>query len=166
MSVIKTLDASETNEQRQKERHKIEREFKKTDQVLNELVSRHDGDLTKIMQLFGTVSGHVATSRERIHTVKENLNACKQLLCCRREELKKLWMDAMQQKYVLELMEQMYGPPLSLSLSLINDRRTTPLTLTLYLLQKRTPQSALDRGRIHRQAAVFACHQVPDQRLK
>lgn len=109
MSVIKTLDASETNEQRQKERHKIEREFKKTDQVLNELVSRHDGDLTKIMQLFGTVSGHVATSRERIHTVKENLIACKQLLCCRREELKKLWMDAMQQKYVLELMEQMWA---------------------------------------------------------
>lgn len=76
--------------------------------MLNELVSRHDGDLTKIMKLFGTVSGHVATSRERIHTVKENLNACKQLLCCRREELKKLWMDAMQQKYVLELMEQMF----------------------------------------------------------
>lgn len=107
MSVIKTLDASETNEQRQKEKQKIEREFKKTDQVLNELVSKHDGDLTQIMHLFGTVSGHVATSRERIHTVKENLNACKQLLCCRREELKKLWMDAMQQKYVLELMQEM-----------------------------------------------------------
>lgn len=107
MSVIKTLDASENNEQRQKEKQKIEKEFKKSDQVLKELISKHDGDLTKIMQLFGTVSTHVTISRERIHAVKENLHACKQLLCCRREELKKLWVDAVQQKYVLEMLDQM-----------------------------------------------------------
>uniref|UniRef100_A0A1B0DH36 Exocyst complex component Sec8 n=1 Tax=Phlebotomus papatasi TaxID=29031 RepID=A0A1B0DH36_PHLPP len=107
VSVIKTLDASETNEQRQKEKLKIEREFKKSDQLLNELVSKHDGDLTKVMQLFGKVSTHVTMSREKIHTVKENLHACKQLLRCRREELKKLWTDAVQQKYVLEMFDQM-----------------------------------------------------------
>lgn len=86
---------------------KIEKEYKKSDQKLNELVSRHDGDLTQIMQLFGKVSGQVTTSREKIHAVKENLYACKKLLRCRREELKKLWTDAVQQKYVLEMLEQM-----------------------------------------------------------
>lgn len=59
------------------------------------------------MQLFGKVSTHVTMSREKIHTVKENLHACKQLLRCRREELKKLWTDAVQQKYVLEMFDQM-----------------------------------------------------------
>lgn len=108
VTVIKTLDASETNEERQKEKLKIEREYKKTDQKLNELVSKHDGDLTKVMHLFGHVSAHVTASRDKIHTVKENLQACKQLLNCRREELQKLWMDAVQQKYVLEMLEQMY----------------------------------------------------------
>ena len=107
MKVIKTLDASETNEERQREKLKIEKEFKKTDQKLNDLVAKHDGDLTQIMQLFSQVSVQVTTSREKIHTVKENLQTCKQLLRCRREELKKLWKDAVQQKYVLEMLEQM-----------------------------------------------------------
>jgi len=48
MSVIKTLDASEDNEEREKEKLKIEREFKKSDKKLQELVARHDSELTKV----------------------------------------------------------------------------------------------------------------------
>lgn len=104
--MIKTLDASETNEQREREKQKIEREFRKTDQRLNELVSRSDGDLTRVMQLFGKVSTEITASRERIHVVKENLQSCKQLLRCRREELRKLYTDAIQHKFVLEMLDQ------------------------------------------------------------
>lgn len=74
---------------------------------MNDLVAKHDGDLTNVMQLFGQVSTQITTSRDKIHLVKNNLNECKKLLRCRREELKKLWMDAMQQKYVSEMLEQM-----------------------------------------------------------
>lgn len=107
MTVIKSLDSSETNEERQKEKQKIEKEFKKTDLKLNDLVAKHDGDLAKVMQLFAQVSIKITTSRDKIHLVKNNLNECKKLLRCRREELQKLWMDAMQQKYVAEMLEQM-----------------------------------------------------------
>lgn len=48
MSVIKTLDASENNDEREKEKLKIEKEFKKSDKRLQELVTRHDSDLTKV----------------------------------------------------------------------------------------------------------------------
>lgn len=107
MSVIKTLDASENNEEREKEKQNIEKEYRKSDQRLNALVSQHDGDLTQIMSLFSKVSTQVTTSKEKIHEVKENLIACKKLLRCRREELKTLWTDAVQMKYVLEMLEQM-----------------------------------------------------------
>lgn len=107
MAVIKTLDASETDEERQQEKLKIEKEFKKTDNRLNELVARHDSDLTQVMQLFGQISTMITTSRTKIRTVKENLMTCKQLLRCRREEIQKLYKDAMQQKYTLEMLEQM-----------------------------------------------------------
>ncbi|XP_058822636.1 exocyst complex component 4-like isoform X2 [Topomyia yanbarensis] len=124
VSVIKTLDASETNEQREREKHKIEREFRKTDQRLNELVSRNDGDLTRVMQLFGKVSTQITSSRERIHVVKENLQTCKQLLRCRREELKKLYTDAVQHKYVLEMLDQ------------VNELRRTPQQLASFMGKK------------------------------
>ncbi|EAT42267.1 AAEL006185-PA [Aedes aegypti] len=124
VSVIKTLDASETNEQREREKLKIEKEFRKTDQRLNELVSRNDGDLTRVMQLFGKVSTQITSSRERIHVVKENLQTCKQLLRCRREELKKLYTDAVQHKYVLEMLDQ------------VNELRKTPQQLAAFMAKK------------------------------
>lgn len=107
VTVIKTLDASETSEERQREKNRFEKEFKKTDTKLNELVSKHDGDLNQIMQLFSQVSSQVTVARDKIHIVKENLHSCKRLLRCRREELKKLWVDALQQKHALEMLEQM-----------------------------------------------------------
>lgn len=107
VEVIKKLDKSGSTEERQQEKLKVEKEFKKTDNRLNDLVAKHDGDLTKVMQLFSQVSTSITTSRTKIHTVKENLIACKQLLRCRREEIQKLYRDAMQQKYSLEMLEQM-----------------------------------------------------------
>ncbi|ALC46761.1 sec8 [Drosophila busckii] len=106
VNVIKSLGFSETTEERQKEKQKIEQEYKRSDQRLNELVSRHDQQLTIVLPLFSQVSTEVTASRERIHAVKENLGACKRLLQCRRDELKKMWTDAVQHKYVLEMLEQ------------------------------------------------------------
>lgn len=51
MSVIKALDASENNDEREREKLKIEKEFKKSDKRLQELVSRHDSELTKVGDL-------------------------------------------------------------------------------------------------------------------
>lgn len=120
VTVIKTLGFSETNEERQKEKQKIEKEYKKSDQRLNELVSKHDGELTRVLPLFSQVSAHIGTSREKIHAVKENLVACKQLLHCRREELRSLWTDALQQKLALEMLEQ------------INELRKIPQVITSF----------------------------------
>lgn len=52
MSVIKTLDASENNEEREREKLKIEKEFKKSDKKLQELVGKHDSELTKVSLRF------------------------------------------------------------------------------------------------------------------
>lgn len=51
MSVIRTLSASETNEQREKERAKLEKEYKKSDARLDELVAIHAQEITDVMQV-------------------------------------------------------------------------------------------------------------------
>lgn len=48
MSVIRALSACETNEQRDREKAKLESDFKICDQKLDELVSKHEDDLTKV----------------------------------------------------------------------------------------------------------------------
>lgn len=61
MSVIRTLSASESNEQRDREKAKLEKEFKRSDQKLDELISLHDQDLTQVMQV------HICGSYKSIH---------------------------------------------------------------------------------------------------
>ena len=63
--------------------------------------------LLLFLQLFGKLSARVTSSREKIHAIKENLNACKMLLSCRRDELKKLWLEGIEQKHVLQMLEEM-----------------------------------------------------------
>ncbi|OXU21806.1 hypothetical protein TSAR_005060 [Trichomalopsis sarcophagae] len=118
ITVIRALSASETNEQREVEKAKLEKDFKKCDQRLDELVSAHEGDLTEVMRIFGELSERVTAAREKIHSVKENLNACKQLLNCRREELMALWLEGVEHKHVLQLLndvDQLKEMPIKLS---------------------------------------------------
>jgi exocyst complex component 4 len=108
MSVIRTLSASETNEQRDKEKSKLENEYKNCDKKLDELVSKHEEDLSKVMQLFATISQIVSDNRSKIAKVKENLQDCKKKLRCRRDELRNLWLEGLEYKYMLQLLEEMY----------------------------------------------------------
>jgi exocyst complex component 4 len=64
MSVIRTLSASESNEQRDREKAKLEKEFKRSDQKLDELISLHDRDLTQVMQV------RICDSYKSIHVLE------------------------------------------------------------------------------------------------
>lgn len=48
MSVIRTLSSSETNEQRDKEKAKLEAEYKVSDRKLDQLISDHESDLNQV----------------------------------------------------------------------------------------------------------------------
>lgn len=51
MTVIRTLSTSDSNEQRDQERTKLERDYKKSNQQLEQLVSIHHDDLTRVMNV-------------------------------------------------------------------------------------------------------------------
>lgn len=51
ISVIRALSASETNEQREVEKAKLERDFRQSDQRLEKLVSQHEVDLLEVMRV-------------------------------------------------------------------------------------------------------------------
>lgn len=59
-------------------------------------------------QLFARLSSLVSASKDRITTVRENLQACKVLLSCRHEELKKLWLEGVEHKHMIQLLDDMW----------------------------------------------------------
>ena len=48
-----------------------------------------------------------ADSQEKIRTLKKNLQSCKSLLRCKREELKRLWLEDVRFKHMLKLIDTM-----------------------------------------------------------
>lgn len=106
MSVIRALSATECNEQREKEKAKLEKDYKRSDKCLEELIAENHTDLTTTMQIFSNVSMKLIASRDKIARIRENLETSKNLLNCKRDELKKLWLQGIEHKHVLYLLEQ------------------------------------------------------------
>jgi exocyst complex component 4 len=62
MSVIRTLHETDTGQEREEEKRKLETEFKQCDTRLDRLVASHQGDLSAVMTTYSTV-GSEATNR-------------------------------------------------------------------------------------------------------
>ena len=105
MRVIRTLsEITDSGEEREEEKRELERQFRQSDQKLDSLVLQHQKDLTKTMQLYAKVNNRLTASRTRVKSMKERLVSCKELLHYKRDELKKLWLDGVEHKYVLEML--------------------------------------------------------------
>ena len=126
MSVIRTLHETDTGQEREEEKRKLEAEFKQCDHALDKMVASHQGELSSVMATYSTVSwffflsdcfcpsfvqvsGRLHKARTRLTGVRESLVACKELLHYKRDELKKLWLDGVEQKHVLQLLQQVQG---------------------------------------------------------
>jgi len=109
MSVIRTLHETDTGQEREEEKRKLEAEFKQCDTTLDKMVASHQGELSSVMATYSTVSGRLHKARTRLTGVRESLVACKELLHYKRDELKKLWLDGVEQKHVLQLLQQVQG---------------------------------------------------------
>ncbi len=57
------------------------------------------------LQMYARVTNRLKTARDRVRDIKVSLSACKELLHYKRDDLKRLWLEGVQQKHMLELME-------------------------------------------------------------
>lgn len=106
MSVIRSLTASRDNVERDREKVNLQREFHESDTRLDKLVVNHHADLTAVMQAFSKISTRLHSSKDRIHGVREKLVTCQKLLHCKRDELKRLWLESVENKHVLKMLDE------------------------------------------------------------
>ncbi|XP_022913128.1 exocyst complex component 4 [Onthophagus taurus] len=106
MSVIRTLSATETNEQRDREKAKLDADYKQCDKRVDDLVQKHEEDLSEVMSTFSNLSHEMSESRGKIRRIKEALRECKNNLYAKRNELEKLWMKGLEYKYLLQYLDE------------------------------------------------------------
>ncbi|XP_033126512.1 exocyst complex component 4-like isoform X2 [Anneissia japonica] len=107
MSVIRTLSASEDQQQREVEKAKIEKAYRECDQKLDTLINDNYETLTKTIQSYSSISARIKSSREKMRQVKEDLTSCKELLHCKRDELRRLWLEGVEQKRILSMLDNL-----------------------------------------------------------
>ncbi|XP_020616712.1 exocyst complex component 4-like [Orbicella faveolata] len=106
LEVINTLLSSDNVERRVIERERLQHELSGYDDKLNRQVEAHQEHLKSSIQTFTGISTRIAASLQKVKSLRENLLACKSLLHCKREELKKYWMDGLEYNEVLNLLDR------------------------------------------------------------
>ncbi|XP_074831865.1 exocyst complex component 4 [Carettochelys insculpta] len=106
ISVIRTLSTSDDVEDRETEKGRLEEAYERCDRDLDELIVQHYTELTTAIRTYQSITERITNSRNKIKQVKENLLSCKMLLHCKRDELRKLWIEGIEHKHVLNLLDE------------------------------------------------------------
>lgn len=102
--LLDTLSFSDPDEFRQR-LDNLKHKHRRADKQLQQLVAQHQHELLSVMHVYDSVAQRIAATRGRISRVRHNLTQCKQLLHCRRHELKQLWQAGMEQRCMLTLLD-------------------------------------------------------------
>ncbi|EJW81145.1 hypothetical protein WUBG_07945, partial [Wuchereria bancrofti] len=86
--MIRTLTSNSSAEQKELDRRRLEAGFAETSKEIDHLV---------------------LACREKVHSIRSSLLTCRSLLQCRRDDLKRLWMENAQQKHVSTILAQIEG---------------------------------------------------------
>uniref|UniRef100_A0A8C6P3R9 Exocyst complex component Sec8 n=1 Tax=Nothobranchius furzeri TaxID=105023 RepID=A0A8C6P3R9_NOTFU len=106
ISVIRTLSSSDDVQDRETEKGRLEEAFETCDRDLDKLIVLHYAELTTAIRTYQSITERITSSRNKIKQVKENLLSCKMLLHCKRDELRKLWIEGIEHKHVLQLLDE------------------------------------------------------------
>ncbi|XP_048875212.1 LOW QUALITY PROTEIN: exocyst complex component 4 [Brienomyrus brachyistius] len=106
ISVIRTLSSSDNVQDRETEKGRLEEAYEKCDRDLDQQIVQHYTELTTAIRTYQSITERITSSRNKIKQVKENLQSCKMLLHCKRDELRKLWIEGIEHKHVLNLLDE------------------------------------------------------------
>ncbi|KAI6651667.1 Exocyst complex component 4 [Oopsacas minuta] len=106
LNAIRRLILINDEEDRRDEQVKLERQLRETDLELQGRVTENFDKLRSVLETFNSVDEKVRVSQVKVATLRNNLRDCKILLRCKRDDLQRLWKEQMEQKKVIELLEE------------------------------------------------------------
>ncbi|VDP71041.1 unnamed protein product [Echinostoma caproni] len=114
---------------REKKKRQLESDFTETGVVLNTCLKEKFSDVTKILTVYNNVSERVSANMNAVGKIKRDLFECKGLLNCNREELRRLWLELIEQRRCLELID------------VLDRLRNTPDALTTLVSARAWPEA-------------------------
>ena len=84
----------------------MEEAFADVDRKLDKAVEANYEEISVTIRRFSDINAGISNCRARMTEVREKLGQCKQLLHCRQDELRGLWIDGIEYKKEVTLLEQ------------------------------------------------------------
>ncbi|CAH8852739.1 unnamed protein product [Trichobilharzia szidati] len=106
MAFIRSLMENSSMDIREKKKRQLEKDFTETGAVLNICLTEKLPDVNKILSTYGIVSQRIRDNKTSVTKIQRDLMECKSLLYCNREELRRLWLELVEQRRCLELVDQ------------------------------------------------------------
>ncbi|CAD5207871.1 unnamed protein product [Bursaphelenchus okinawaensis] len=106
INVIRTIATSASDDQRELARERLQTGYQDSGKVIDRLLTEQEEDVKTSVESFRDVATNIRECRERINRVQNALSASRNLLQSRRDELKKLWMENLEQKKIGQILEQ------------------------------------------------------------
>lgn len=105
MSFIHGLLENSSKEVRERKRRLLERDYTETEEVLNVYLNEKYGEVTQILNVYRDVSQNLEKNSKAVQKMKRDISQCKSLLSFNRDELRRLWLELVEQRRSLELIE-------------------------------------------------------------
>ncbi|GFY40104.1 exocyst complex component 4 [Trichonephila inaurata madagascariensis] len=106
MNIIAELSVSKNNDDRKRKMLELKKDFDTCDGRLVELISAHREELSVTMESFSKISAKINSSRTGCRLVTEKLSACKKLLECKRDEIRRLRAESVEHREVINMLRE------------------------------------------------------------
>nr|CDS30240.2 exocyst complex component 4 [Hymenolepis microstoma] len=100
-----SLRSCSSKEVRERKRRLLERDYTETEEVLNVYLNEKYGEVTQILNVYRDVSQNLEKNSKAVQKMKRDIGQCKSLLSFNRDELRRLWLELVEQRRSLELIE-------------------------------------------------------------
>ncbi|GFX06879.1 exocyst complex component 4 [Trichonephila clavipes] len=105
-TLISELMSSKCDGDRIRTRARFEQHSEILDAKLNHLVKVNSGNLSQILESTSKAIEVIARSKAKCRSLKERFMACKDMLQCKRDDIRRLWLESLQHKYVHQILEE------------------------------------------------------------
>ncbi|XP_055946904.1 exocyst complex component 4-like isoform X1 [Argiope bruennichi] len=105
-NLISELMSSKCDGDRLRTRARFEQHSEILDAKLNHLIKSHSPDLSRILESTSKSIQVVSTAKEKCRALKERIISCKEILQCKRDDLRRLWLESLEHKYVYQILEE------------------------------------------------------------
>lgn len=122
---IVELSTNKTDEDREKSRKRLQKQFEACDSKLNGIVKDNRGNLSNIVEHCSKIIHSVNDSKTRCKALKERITSCMSLLQCNRDNIRRMWLESLEHQYahkILREIEDLRAAPKKIQESLINKK--------------------------------------------